>query len=187
MEIVFYLFLIVIIVSIPVTLHYLKKPNHSASIKDLYAEGLDMLIMGKRKKAYKNFKLIIEKDSNNIKSYLYLGQVVRDGGNPQKALDIHQPLLYRKDLNNYDKVELYKNISLDYYRMEKIEQSIKFAKKILTIEKFNDWSINHLIRMYKNLNDWANAIEYLKILFEMTGNRNYKKLALYKLQEGRVL
>ena len=187
MEIIFYLFLIVIIVSIPATLHYLKKPNHSASIKDLYAEGLDMLIMGKRKKAYKNFKLIIEKDSNNVKAYLYLGQVVRDGGNPKKALDIHQPLLYRKDLNNYDKVELYKNISLDYYRMDNADQSINFAKKILTVEKFNEWSINHLIRLYKNIDDWANATEYLKMLFEISKNMNYTKLALYKIQEGRVL
>ena len=98
MEIIFYLFLILIIVSIPITLHYLKKPNHNASIKDLYAEGLEMLIMGKRKKAYKSFKLIIEKDSNNIKAYLYLGQVVRDGGSPKKALDIHQNLLLRKKM-----------------------------------------------------------------------------------------
>ncbi len=187
MEIIFYLFLILIIVSVPLILHYLKKPNHSASIKDLYAEGLDMLIMGKRKKAYKSFKLIIEKDSNNIKAYLYLGQVVRDGGNPKKALDIHQPLLYRKDLNNYDKVELYKNISLDYCQMDNFDQSISFAKKILTIEKFNDWSINHLIRMYKDINDWTNATEYLKMLFEMNKNTNYTKLALYKIQEGRIL
>ena len=187
MEIIFYLFLIVIIVSIPATLHYLKKPNHSASIKDLYAEGLDMLVMGKRKKAYKNFKLIIEKDSNNIKAYLYLGQVVRDGGNPKKALEIHKSLLHRKDINNYDKVELYKNLSLDYYNIDNVEQSINFAKKILTIEKFNDWSLNHLVKLYKNTDDWANATEYLKMLFEMNNNMNYTKLALYKIQEGRVL
>ena len=157
MEIIFYLFLIIIIVTIPLSLHYFKKPNHSASIKDLYAEGLDMLVMGKRKKAYKNFKLIIEKDSNNIKAYLYLGQVVRDGGNPRKALEIHQPLLYRKDINNYDKVEVYKNLSLDYYELDNIDQSIDLAKKILTIEKFNDWSINHLVKLYKSIDDWANA------------------------------
>jgi len=187
MEIIFYLFLILIIVSIPLTLHYLKKPNHNASIKDLYAEGLDMLVMGKRKKAYKNFKLIIEKDSNNIKAYLYLGQVVRDGGNPKKALEIHKSLLHRKDINNYDKVELYKNLSLDYYNIDNVEQSINFAKKILTIEKFNDWSLNHLVKLYKNTDDWANATEYLKMLFEMNNNMNYTKLALYKIQEGRVL
>ena len=59
--------------------------------------------------------------------------------------------------------------------------------KILAIEKFNDWSINHLIKLYKQIDDWANATEYLKILFEMNNNMNYAKLALYKVQEGRVL
>ena len=186
MEIIFYLFLIVIIVSIPLTLHYLKKPNHNASIKDLYAEGLDMLIMGKRKKAYKNFKLIIEKDSNNIKAYLYLGQVVRDGGNPEKSLEIHQPLLYRKDINHYDKIDLYKNLSLDYYEMNNIEQSINFSRKILSIEKFNDWAIAHLIKLHKENDDWENATVYLKTFLEMNNDTDNTKLALYKIQEGRI-
>ena len=187
MEVIFYLFLVLVIVSVPLIIHYLKRPNHSSSIRDLYIEGLDMLIMGKRKKAYKNFKLIIEKDSNNIKAYLYLGQVVRDGGNPKKALEIHQPLLYRKDINNYDKIELYKNLALDYYHMGDVEKSIDFSKKTLDIEKFNDWSIKHLIKLYKEKNDWSNATEYLKILFKVNNNMNYAKLGLYRIQEGRIL
>ena len=60
MEILFYLFIFLIISSIPLLIHYLKKPNYNASIKDMYAEGLDMLVMGKRKVAYKNFKSIID-------------------------------------------------------------------------------------------------------------------------------
>ncbi|MBI45251.1 MAG: hypothetical protein CMG66_03695 [Candidatus Marinimicrobia bacterium] len=187
MEIIFYLFLIVLIVSIPISLHYFKKPNHNASIKDLYAEGLDMLVMGKRKKAYKNFKLIIDKDSNNIKAYLYLGRVVRDGGNPKKALEIHQSLIHRKDINNYDKVELYKNLSLDYYKMSNIDQSIHFAKKILILEKHNEWSINHLIKLCKLNDNWEDAAKYLKILFEINNHQDNTKLALYKIQQGRVL
>ena len=111
MEILFYLFIFLIISSIPLLIHYLKKPNHSASMKDLYAEGLDMLVIGKRKSAYRIFKTIIQQDSNNIKAYLHLGQVVREGGNPKKALEIHKNLLHRKSLNNYDKIQLYKNIS----------------------------------------------------------------------------
>ena len=59
MEILFYLFTFLIISSIPLLIHYLKKPNHNTSIKDLYAEGLDMLVIGKRKSAYKIFKTII--------------------------------------------------------------------------------------------------------------------------------
>ena len=87
MEILFYLFTFLIISSIPLLIHDLKKPNHNASIKDLYNEGLDMLVIGKRKSAYKIFKTIIQQDSNNVKAYLHLGQVVREGGNPKKALE----------------------------------------------------------------------------------------------------
>ena len=99
MELTFYLLVIIIIISIPLSIYFLKKPNNSSSIKDLYAEGLDMLVMGKRNIAYKIFKSIIEQDSNNIKAYLHLGQVVREGGNYNKALAIHQNLLLRKNRN----------------------------------------------------------------------------------------
>ena len=46
---------------------YQFKPNKKSNIKELYAEGLDMLVSGKRQAAYKNFKEIVDKDSNNIK------------------------------------------------------------------------------------------------------------------------
>ena len=62
MEILFYLFIFLIISSIPLLIYYLKNPNRNASIKDLYAEGLDMLVIGKRKSAYKIFKIIIQQD-----------------------------------------------------------------------------------------------------------------------------
>ena len=93
--------------------------------KDLYAEGLDLLIAGKRKAAYKNFKNIIDNDSGNIKAYLRLGQVLREGGNSKQALKIHKGLIHRKKLNNYDKIELHKNLALDYYQSEKYDLAEK--------------------------------------------------------------
>ena len=187
MEILFYLFIFLIISSIPLLIHYLKKPNHNASIKDLYAEGLDMLVIGKRKSAYKIFKTIIQQDSNNVKAYLHLGQVVREGGNPKKALEIHQSLLHRKNLNNYDKIQLYKNLALDYLKLDNIDKSIEYSINILKIDKLDEWAINQIIELYKLKEDWKNAIEYLKILFKIRNNIDNKRLALYKIQEGRVL
>jgi len=187
MEILFYLFIFLIISSIPLLIHYLKKPNHNASIKDLYAEGLDMLVIGKRKSAYKIFKTIIQQDSNNVKAYLHLGQVVREGGNPKKALEIHQSLLHRKNLNNYDKIQLYKNLALDYLKLDNIDKSIEYSIDILKIDKLDEWAINQIIELYKLKEDWENATEYLKILFKIRNNIDNKRLALYKIQKGRVL
>jgi len=187
MEILFYLFIFLIISSIPLLIHYFKKPNYTASIKDLYAEGLDMLVVGKRKTAYRIFKKIIQQDSNNIKAYLHLGQVVREGGNPKKALEIHQNLLHRKNLNNYDKIQLYKNISLDYLNLKNVDKSIEYSSKILEIDNSDEWAINNIIELYKIKEDWENATEYLKILFKIKDSINNKRLALYKIQEGRIL
>ena len=91
------------------------KPIRKLHVKDMYAEGLDLLITGRRKSAYRNFKEIVQKDSDNIKAYLRIGQVLREGGNPLQALKIHRRMLNRKTLTYYEQMELHKNIQTYSY------------------------------------------------------------------------
>ena len=168
-------------------LYYRKlKPHKVNNIREMYAEGLDMLVSGKRIAAYKNFKSIINEDSNNIKAYLRLGQILREGGNAIKALKIHKSLMLRKKITTYEKIELHKNMALNYYELDNFDKSIIEAEKILNIEKDNEWAIYHLINLYKKNNDWMKATEYLKSYFNTKGNRDNHKLALYKIQHARI-
>ena len=168
-------------------IYYRKlKPHKANNIREMYAEGLDMLVSGKRISAYKNFKNIIDEDSNNIKAYLRLGQILREGGNAVKALKIHNSLLLRKKMTTYERIELHKNIAMNYYSLENLDKSILEAEKILKIEKDNEWAIHHLISLYKKNNDWMKATEYLKSYFNTVGNRDNHKLALYKIQNARI-
>ena len=168
-------------------LYYRKlKPHKVNNIREMYAEGLDMLVSGKRIAAYKNFKSIINEDSNNIKAYLRLGQILREGGNAIKALKIHKSLMLRKKITTYEKIELHKNMALNYYELDNFDKSIFEAEKILNIEKDNEWAIHHLINLYKKNNDWMKATEYLKSYFNTKGNRDNHKLALYKIQHARI-
>ena len=181
------LFLIPIIGLAIYFLYYRKlKPHKVNNIREMYAEGLDMLVSGKRISAYKNFKNIIDEDSNNIKAYLRLGQILREGGNAVKALKIHNSLLLRKKMTTYESIELHKNLAMNYYSLENLDKSILEAKKILKIEKDNEWAIHHLISLYKKNNDWMKATEYLKKYFNVVGNRDNHKLALYKIQHART-
>ncbi|MAN35496.1 MAG: hypothetical protein CMF89_03800 [Candidatus Marinimicrobia bacterium] len=168
-------------------LYYRKlKPHKVNNIREMYAEGLDMLVSGKRIAAYKNFKSIINEDSNNIKAYLRLGQILREGGNAIKALKIHKSLMHRKKITTYEKIELHKNMALNYYELDNFDKSIFEAEEILKIEKDNEWAIYHLINLYKKNNDWMKATEYLKSYFNTKGNRDNHKLALYKIQHARI-
>ena len=120
------LFIIPVIIIIIYLVYYNKlRPHKTNNIREVYAEGLDLLVSGKRVSAYKNFKNIIEQDSNNINAYLRLGQILREGGNPVKALKIHKSLLYRKKLSSYELIELHKNLALNYFELNNFAKSIE--------------------------------------------------------------
>ena len=160
-------FIVIILLSILGLIVYYVfnlNPSKKTNLKSLYSDGLDLLINGNRRAAYNNFKEIVEKDSENIKAYLRLGQVLREGGNPGRALKIHKALLIRKNLSSFDYMELHKNLSLDYFKLNKIDKAIEEALNIIKVDKKNEWAITHLMNYYKEINDWASAAKYLKIL-----------------------
>ena len=161
-------------------------PHKTHNLREMYAEGLDLLVSGKRVAAYKNFKNIINQDSNNINAYLRLGQILRESGKAAKALKIHKSLLLRKKISSYERIELHKNLALNYFELDNLTKSIDESKLILEIEKENDWAINHLIQLYKKNNNWNEATEYLKLHFNKIGKTDTHKLALFKIQDARV-
>jgi len=162
------------------------KPNRKTGTKELYSEGLDMMINGLQRSAYNNFKKIVDLDSNNIKAYLRLGQVLRESGNPDKALKIHKGLTIRQNLSSYDQLELYKNIALNYFDLKKIDKAVEQTLKILKLDSKNKWAISKLIDFHMKLNDWEKATEYLETLQRITKNPNQHKLGLFTIQQGRI-
>ena len=163
------------------------KPRRKSKVKDIYAEGLDLMITGRRKSAYKNFKDIIQKDSDNIKAYLRLGQVLRESGNPVQALKIHKGLLHRRNLTFYEKVELHKNLAMDFYKCGNVDAAIKELHELLKLEKNNEWAVSQLSTFYREKHEWDKAGEYLEKYQKQTNKEDKNKLALYKIQEGRIL
>ena len=163
------------------------KPNNKKNIKDLYSEGLDMMINGQQRSAYNNFKKIVEIDSENIKAYLRLGQVLRESGNPLKALKIHKGLIIRQNLTSYELLDLHKNIALDYFELKKIRSAIDEALKILKIDKNNEWALSKLIKFYSYIGKWTESTKFLSKLHKVTKKPDIYKMALFIIQEGRVL
>ena len=186
-EVLFMLFTVVVVgVAIFIYIVNYSSNNRSRS-KNLYADGLDLLIAGKRKAAYQNFKKIIDRDSDNIKAYLRLGQVIREGGNAAQALKIHKSLLSRKGLDYFDQIELHKNLALDYLNMENFLSTEFELNEIHKIDKSNEWTLSQLVAVSIRRKKWAKASDYLIKYNKLTGKSDSRKLALYKIQEGRAL
>ena len=143
--------ILVVILSIFIFINFDYNKKYKKSEKDLYYEALDLFLAGKLKESYSTLVSLIKNDTNNVKSYLMLGKVLREIGNSERALKVHRSLLTRKDLTNYENIELHKNIALDYKEMKKMDQSITQCLKILKIEKNNEWALLELIDLYKKI------------------------------------
>ena len=154
--------------------------------KDLYYEALDQLLIGKLKEAYATLRALIKNDTNNVKAYLKLGQVLREIGKPDKALKVHKSLLIRKDLNSYEKIELLKNISMDYKHLNKINEAIVQSLDIIKLDKHNEWALNELIELYKLINDWNSSKKYLQIFQKISGELDSRILGLYVAKQGQI-
>ena len=93
--------ILLLILAVFLFINFDYNSKYKKTDKDLYYEALDQLLIGKLKEAYATLRALIKNDTNNVKAYLKLGQVLREIGNPEKALKVHKNLLIRKDLNSY--------------------------------------------------------------------------------------
>ena len=162
------------------------RPGSKSSLRESYSEGLDLLVSGQRKEAYQHFKSIVQHDSNNIKAYIKLGQVLRESGNPSQALKIHKNLKIRSKITTFEKIELHKNLSLNFIALNKVDEAIDEVKKILSINPSNEWALTNLINCYKKKEDWERASNYLIQYHKISQTQDSHLVGLYKIQEGRI-
>ena len=178
--------IILVILSFIAYINFDYTSKYKKTEKDLYYEALDLLIAGKLKEAYATLLALIKNDTSNVKAYLKLGQVLREIGNPERALKIHRSLLIRKDLTTYENIELLRNIALDYKYLKKINDSITQCLDILKIEKKNEWALLQLVDLYKSIDDWNSSQKYLEIYQKITGNLDSRILGLYLIKQGQI-
>jgi len=178
--------IIVVILSIFVFINFDYNKKYKKSEKDLYYEALDQLISGKLKEAYQTLLALIKNDTNNVKAYLKLGEVLREIGKSDRALKVHKSLEIRKDLTSYERIELFKNISLDYKHLNKIDNAISESLQILKLEKHNEWALLELIELYKLVDDWSSSKRYLQIYQKITGDVDSRILGLYIVKQGKI-
>ena len=178
--------ILVVMLSIFLFINFDYNSKYKKTEKDLYYEALDQLLIGKLKEAYSTLLALIKNDTNNVKAYLKLGQVLREIGKPDRALKVHKSLLIRKDLTNYERIELLKNISLDYKNLNRVDDAIQQSLDVLKLDKHNEWALSELVDLYKLIDDWNSSKKYLQTYQKITGDLDSRILGLYLAKQGQI-
>ncbi|HIC38601.1 MAG TPA: hypothetical protein EYO79_03925, partial [Candidatus Marinimicrobia bacterium] len=74
------------------------RPKKPRRFESLYTDALNAIVRGNSKTALKLLRDVVKQDTNHIDAYLKMGEILREEGNSQQAIKIHQSLTVRPNL-----------------------------------------------------------------------------------------
>ncbi len=173
------------IVAMAAILFFRKKPAPSSDeAASDYAEGLNLLLAGQRERALRKLREAVTKDSQNVDAYLRIGDILRDVGQVDRAINVHKYLTVRPSLTPKQRVEILRSLALDYEKAEEFDKALSVLEKLLEQDRSNSWAYEMRFRLYEKKGEWNRAFTAYKELKRMNGEFKPSRLALYKVQEG---
>ena len=159
------------------------KSKDTPKVEFLFSEALRALIDGEKNKSISLLQDVVKKDTNHIRAYLQLGNILRDE-NTDQALKIHQSLTVRPNLLPEQRVEIHAALAKDYIKIGYIKNAIEEAKKILSIEKRNLWALKFLIKISEENQDWEEAATWSRHLQKISGKKILNDLSRFDIYKG---
>ena len=182
MELFIILSILVIAIGTSLFFYNKKKPLIKNNSNKLYTEALNMLVRGDSQNAIRLLRDVVKQDTNHLDAYLQLGDILRDEGNSQNAIKIHQSLTVRPGLDDKLQIQIHQSLAKDYLSLNEISLAKKEAEMILNIDKKEFWATEFLLDLAEKSHDWAQAAHLIKTLD--SNNSDITRLARFKVYEG---
>ena len=156
-----------------------KKPHADV----LFTDALNYMVKGDSTKAINLLKKVVKQNSNHVRAYLQLGNILRTE-NPEQAIKIHQSLTVRPNLSLELKVDIHRALADDYRIVGNLLKSKEEAQLILGIEKRNLWALKFLIDIAEQNQNWDEAASWTKQLQKVTGEKNINNEVRFDVYRG---
>ena len=180
-----FLYLALALISGTGLLSYLlyNKKSPTPKTDTIYTEALNAMIKGEKGKAIRYLRDVVKQDSNHVRAYLQMGNILRDD-HPDQATKIHQSLTVRANLPTDLKVDIHQSLALDFEQLEKNTLAKREAEMILKIEKRNLWALRFLLSLAEKEGKWDKAAGWSKLIQKITGKQDKHELSRYIVYKG---
>ena len=98
-------------------------------------EALNAMVRGDRRIALNHLRDVVKQDTNHIDAYLQMGDILREEGNAQAAVKIHQSLTVRPNLSNDINRDIHKSLALDFEQLGQFAKARREAEFVLKQNK----------------------------------------------------
>jgi lipopolysaccharide biosynthesis regulator YciM len=147
-----------------------------------YFTGLNFLLNEQPDKAIDAFIELLQVDSETVETHLALGSLFRRRGEVDRAIRIHQNLIARPALtSNIRKLALLE-LAYDYMAAGLFDRAENLFKELVKDKPHQVQSLKHLVTIYQQIKDWAQAIEYSYQIEKISGINQRSKIAHFQCE-----
>lgn len=162
-----------------------KKPNSGPDdAASSYAEGLNLLLAGNKEEALQKLRETVSQESNNIDAYVKIGDILRELGQVERAINVHKYLTVRKGVSPKQQHDILRGLARDYQAGDNFEKALGVLNKVLADDRSCSWAQEMKLSLYEAKEDWSHAFQVFKEISPKNGKVKSSRLAVYRVQEG---
>jgi len=134
-----------------------------------YILGLDFLASRQIDRAVSELTLAARKNTEAIEIYLILGNLLREKGQLERAIQIHQSILHRPGLSSDERAHALLCLGMDFKRAGFRNRAMDTFREVVELEPDNAYALSNLVKIYEAEHDWERALEAHEKLCSVTG------------------
>jgi len=152
-----------------------------------YQRGITALLAGDREEALAAFAETVRVDSDNLDAYIHLGNMLREQGEAERALQLHRELTVRSGQSTVQQKSVRESLVLDLIALGRPDQAVQEAIHLRELDRRNGSSLKVLLKAYEAAHEWERAFEVRSEIAKLSGERGGEALARYRAAIGESL
>lgn len=158
--------------------------SETRNLPDSYFRGLNFLLNEEPDRAIDAFVEVAKLDPETTELHFALGSLFRRRGEMERAIRVHQSLLFREDLPISQRDHAQHELAQDYLKAGMLDRAEE-AFAVLKDTSFALPALRALIRIYESEHDWARAITAVQTLRKLV-NEPVPQLVHYHCEQAQA-
>jgi lipopolysaccharide biosynthesis regulator YciM len=142
-------------------------PRRSSSIH--YILGLDLLASRQIDRAVTELTKAARENTEATEIYLILGNLLREKGQLERAIQIHQSILHRPGLPRNERAHALLCLGMDFKKAGFRYRAMDKFHEVVSLEPRNAYALANLVKIHEEEQDWEKALALQEELARVTG------------------
>jgi lipopolysaccharide assembly protein B len=151
-----------------------------------YIAGLKALVSGDASMATRHLREAVEQDSSNVDAYVRLGDLFRENGQAEKAVQVHQSLTVRPGLPLALQTAVLESLARDFLMLKKDHKALPVLEDLVSLNSKSRFGLEALAKLYEVDKRYSEAAKLQTRLFELEETHDKVNLALRYAYLGRI-